>query len=113
MLLYMRIGLFFLALSAAGAALADDGLFIELADWAQPRDGREVSRHPVLRAAVTPLLQNPEARLELRYPGGDEGSLRAGELRAWLVALGIEAERIGVAPGSSAPDRIDLDITSD
>lgn len=112
MLARMRIGMFLLALSMAASAFADDAFVIELTDLAQPRDSLAVSRHPVLRNAVAPLLQDPEARLQLRYPGGDEGSLRAGELRAWLVALGIEAERIDLMPGSSAPDRIDLDITS-
>lgn len=112
MLACMRIGVSLVAFLAAVTAHANDGLHITLADLAQPRDSIAVSRHPVLRTAVTPLLQDPYATLRLRYPGGDEGSLRAGELRAWLVALGIEAERIALQPGSSAPDRIDLDITS-
>lgn len=112
MLPRMRIGVFLLAFLAAEVVCADDGLHITLAELAQPRDSLALSRHPVLRAAVTPLLQDVDVRLQLRYPGGDEGSLRAGELRAWLVALGIEAERIVLQPGSSAPDRIDLDITS-
>lgn len=111
MLIRMRIGLLFCAFLLAGAALAEEERFVELSDWAQPRDALAVSRHPVLRAAVTVLLQDSDAQLELRYPGGDEGSLRAGELRAWLVALGIDPARVALMPGSSAPDRIDLSVT--
>lgn len=67
--------------------------------WAQPRDGDSVRRFPPLRKVVSALQQDPEARLLIRYPGGDEGNLWAHELRGWLVSLGVASRRIDMIPG--------------
>jgi hypothetical protein len=110
----MRRGLLLVLILVSGLATGDEDLSVKLVDLAVPRDGTAVSRHPVLSAAAVQLLDTPDARLEVHYPGGDEGSLRAvraGELRAWFVALGIESERVELVPGSKAADRIDLRVS--
>ncbi|HEY0719641.1 MAG TPA: hypothetical protein VGE50_00155 [Gammaproteobacteria bacterium] len=79
-------------------------------EWAQPRSGESLLRHPALSEAVRLLQARESALLEIRYPGGDSGSLWARELQAWLVALGIESSRIRLLPGSEALDQLQLRI---
>ncbi len=80
---------------------------IEAIDWARPRHGEWLLREPSLSAAVDALERHGGA-LEIRYPGGDNGSLWAGELRAWLVALGLDSARIELRPGSASAQRIEI-----
>ena len=79
---------------------------LESADWARPRHGEWLAAHPPLAAAIEALQQSPGSVLKLRYPGGDEGQLWVGELQAWLVALGLESDRIEALPGSGAAGAI-------
>lgn len=93
--------LLLLVLSAAAVARAES-LSMSAAEWAQPRNGDALIRHPVLAASVEQLIERPDSRLLLRYPGGDEGKLWVHELKAWLVALGVESTRIELRPGGEA-----------
>jgi len=79
--------------------------------WARPRSGASVAAMPVVRESVQTLLASPEgSKLVIRYPGGEEGSLWAEELRVWLVSLGIDTELMDLRPGSAEPDQIELYI---
>ncbi|MDH5784805.1 MAG: hypothetical protein OEZ16_04255 [Chromatiales bacterium] len=86
---------------------------LEATDWARPRHGEWLVAHPPLLEAVQSLQQQPHSTLRLRYPGGDEGQLWVGELQAWLVALGLESERIEVLPGGSSVGTIQLEVITD
>ena len=77
-------------------------------DWARPRDADMLLQQPALRGAMASLAEKSGKRLQLRYPGGDEGSLWASELKAWLVALGLESAQIELLAGSSQADAIEL-----
>lgn len=107
---------------------------LSIDDWARPRSGETLVGFQALRdmaaiwsagevqgrsdAAGTGGTEaykksgavGGKATIEIRYPGGDEGSLWAGELADWLVALGIPSNRIQLTPGSARADRIDLVI---
>ena len=63
---------------------------------------------PGLKQAMADVAANAGAGLQIRYPGGDEGSLWASELKAWLVALGLDSDRIETLPGSNRSDAIQL-----
>ena len=65
--------------------------------WAQPRTGTLVRAQPALRQSVGAYLAEPESRLVIHYGAGEEAALQAEELRTWLVALAVEAGRIGLA----------------
>ncbi len=78
--------------------------------WAQPRDGDSVRRFAPLREVVAALQQDPEARLLIRYPGGEEGTLWAHELRGWLVSLGVASRRIDMIPGGVAAGSVLLTV---
>ncbi len=83
---------------------------ISALEWARPRHGEWLVRQPALTAAIGQLQQDPQSRLLIRYPGGDEGVLWAEELQAWLVALGVASNRIERVPGSSEAEMIQLVI---
>jgi len=79
--------------------------------WARPRSGASVAAMPAVRDSVQALLAAPtEAKLVIRYPGGEEGSLWAEELHVWLISLGIDAGLMDLRPGSAEPDQIELYI---
>jgi len=94
-----------LVAAVAGAA---EPRFVTAVEWAQPRTGTALMQHPALAQAVQEL--RPGQRLQLLYPGGDEGSLWARELQAWLVALGLSSQRIELLPGSTREDAIELRV---
>ena len=80
-------------------------------DWARPRDGRSVAAMSPLPEVVAAWEQQPDQRLLVRYPGGEEGLLWAHELRSWLVALGIPMRAQELVAGSGKADRVELELT--
>lgn len=95
-------------LLASAAALGAEPRFVTAVEWAQPRTGAVLMQHPALAQTVQEL--RPGQRLQLLYPGGDEGSLWARELQAWLVALGVSSQRIELLAGSPREDAIALRV---
>ena len=70
---------------------------ISAIEWARPRHGEVIVRLGGLAELVRGVLESPERRVFIHYPGGEEGMLWAEELRSWLVALGIDSSRIELA----------------
>ena len=107
MLTFARL---FLLLVIALPVYAETAWTLSAAEWARPRHGEWLVAHPALSAALNKLQQSPQSVLHIRYPGGDEGVLWAEELQAWLVALGLESERIEKLPGSGGEAAIQLEV---
>ena len=79
--------------------------------WARPRSAAAVLAMPAVERLMRDWLRAaPGSRVEIRYPGGAEGSLWAGELRDWLVALGLPAARIDTVSGSRRGGQLELAI---
>ncbi|MEJ2643419.1 MAG: hypothetical protein P8180_00565 [Gammaproteobacteria bacterium] len=95
---------------AASARGADPHYAISIDDWARPHDGRAVVHMQPLAQAVQTLTRVPHAVLVINYPGGEQGSLWAHELRSWLVALGVPSRRLQLAPGSQREDALDIQV---
>lgn len=91
-------------------ATSEESWQITALEWAQPRHGEWLVRQPALSAAIGKMQQQPQARLQIRHPGGDEGVLWAEELQAWLIALGLASNRIERVPGNSEANTISLVI---
>jgi len=79
-------------------------------DWARPRHGEWLLRLPALSNTVQTWLRTPDALIRIRYPGGEEGSIWAGELRAWLIAMGIDSDHIELVPGAGRDDQVELSV---
>jgi len=78
--------------------------------WAEPRDGHSLSRLEGLGELVKALGVDGRQRLLIHYPGGEEGSLRAAELRSWLVALGIASRHIELVPGGNGTAALGISL---
>ncbi|MCW8827920.1 MAG: hypothetical protein OQK94_02565 [Gammaproteobacteria bacterium] len=104
-----RICVLLLMLSPAFQALGESWE-ISASEWSRPRHGDWLVRQPALVAAIEQLQRVPTTRLQIRYPGGDEGVLWAEELQSWLVALGLESDRIERVPGSGTADHIQIRV---
>jgi len=85
-------------------------LVLDAEQWAVPRGGEVILGMAPVAQAMHRLDAQRGSRLVIRYPGGDEGSLWANELRAWLVSLGLSSQRIELVPGSHSADTIELDV---
>ncbi|MEJ2686046.1 MAG: hypothetical protein P8124_02350 [Gammaproteobacteria bacterium] len=105
-----RVLFVFLLCVSASARSADRHYAISIDDWARPHDGRAVVHMQPLAQAVQALTRVPNAVLVINYPGGEQGSLWAHELRSWLVALGIPSRRLRLAPGSQREDALDIQV---
>lgn len=103
---------FILATSVALAAEAPS-YTVTAEQWASPRHGLTVARLPGLAQAVQALQATPGSVLVLNHPGGDEGTVWAQELRAWLIALGVGSDRLRVRPGQPRDDVIELSVVVD
>ncbi len=90
--------------------LLADTRVLTLAEWSVPRNGGTVLAMPPLRETIAELTRRPETSLLLRYPGGEAGTLWAEELRAWLVALAVDPQRIELHRGSRTADTIELSL---
>lgn len=95
----------------ASAFAAPRSFTLSADEWASPRNGKRIISFTALRDLVAVWAIAPKGSvIEIRYPGGDEGSLWAGELSDWLVALGIASEHISLTPGHARANEIELKI---
>ena len=79
------------ACSSAALAQAHD---VPAELWDRPRTGSSVTGQESIRRAVAAALAQPDARIVIHHPGGQEPLLQAEELRSWLGALAIDTRRI-------------------
>ena len=83
-------------------------LVLKAEQWDMPRHGEALIKQPQLKQIALRWAENPSRRIELRYPGGEEGELWVQELVDWMVSLGIPSTALIKQPGSSAEDVIQL-----
>ncbi len=77
--------------------------------WARPRSGFYVAQLEVLNPLIHRFNAQADGGIVIRYARGDEGTLWAAELRAWLVALGIPSTRIRLVSAAQADDVLILE----
>ena len=99
-----------LSLSVPLLAAEEEGITISRQEWSLPHSGESLIQDQKLRALVAQLLADEKRYLEIRYPGGDEGTLWVKELQAWLVALGVDSNIIDLFPGSAERNFIHLRV---
>ena len=98
------------ALGLPAAALADsDSYSISAYQWALPRSGTALLHLAPFSTAVQDWVAHPGAHIVIVHAGSDQGSLWAGELSDWLVALGVPSEQIDKrVSGDQGEDSITL-----
>ena len=110
MLRAMKTALISLLLSVLPGFAQAQVLLLEGHEWAVPKQATTIIAMPVINKTMQTMLQHPNSMLQIRFPGGDEGTLWANELRSWLVALGLASERIELIPGSASRTALELEV---
>lgn len=105
----------FLACIAAGAAVqaSAQAFVIPPETWDRPRSGAAIMERPAMRQAVGLWLGLPAARLTIHHGPGQESLLQAEEIRAWLIALAIEADRVTLRNDLKGAEPLQLEIVRD
>ena len=78
--------------------------------WDMARNGESLLKIDALSRVVNSWARNQSSKIELRYPGGEEGELWVEELRNWLISLGVPSDAIRLSPGSDAEDVINIEL---
>lgn len=77
--------------------------------WLAPRSGQTIRAEPQLQQAFAAYLQSERTRLRVHHQKRDESIAQAEELRGWLIALGVEAERIEMVEDNPlAPIKLEI-----
>jgi hypothetical protein len=79
--------------------------------WDRPRSAATVTAVPAIRDAATRMVARADARLVIRHARSPEAGLQAEELRSWLVAHAIEAQRIELRGDLAPKQAIVLEVT--
>lgn len=111
-----RILCLLLALTWAGlpaaTAQAEKSWRLDAADWARPRSGSTVVGMAPLPEVVHAWSSSRDKDIAILHVGGEEGELRARELRDWLIALGVPGNRIQRLVGGTDPQALQLELRS-
>ncbi len=78
--------------------------------WELARSGETVLSLPVLNKVIKAWLSKKDKKIEIQYPGGEDGELWVQELTDWLVSLGIPSRHMVTTPGSGIDDVIKFSI---
>jgi hypothetical protein len=92
--------------SHALASVEDTTLVMHAEQWESARHGERLLQLPVLQQVVSQWSAHAGQKIELRYPGGEEGELWVEALRDWLISLGIASKYLVAVPGSGDADMI-------
>lgn len=97
-----------LACDVAIAAPAEAVLHAE--QWELSRNGERLLGIDTVADVVREWSSDRQKKIELQYPGGEEGELWVYQLMDWLVALGIPSKSLVAVPGSGQGDIIRLRV---
>ena len=97
---------------AAAVAAAAQTFAVPPELWDRPRSGGTILAQPAIRQAVNACLAQPGSRLVVHHAAGQEGLLAAEELRAWLIALAVDAGRISLRGRLKPGEPIRLEVVA-
>jgi hypothetical protein len=98
-----------LGLALAGTAGAADLVTVAPDLWDRPRSGAGVAVQPAVQRAVQIYFAQSGARLVIHHAPGQEPLAQADELRAWLVALAIDAGRVSLRGDLNAGEPLKIE----
>ena len=81
--------------------------------WDRPRSGPAVMERQPIGQAVGAWLAHPQTRLIVHHGAGQDSLLQAEELRAWLIALAIEAGRVTLRNDLKPAEPLQLEVIRD
>ena len=100
-----------LLMLCSSSAIAEQQFLLSEAEWSRPRSASGVKNYPATQQLIKAWLKAPKQQyIELRYPGGEAGSLWAQEIKDWLVAMGIPSDKLQIYPGHPQQGEVALVI---
>ncbi|MDH5447010.1 MAG: hypothetical protein OEY52_15795 [Gammaproteobacteria bacterium] len=78
--------------------------------WSIPKDAVSILKMSGLKSVLIDFNKSSSSKLQIIYPGGDEGTLWASELQAWFVSFGVPARQIELRPGSRENNIIEMRV---
>jgi hypothetical protein len=78
--------------------------------WELARSGESILSLPVLKQLVNTWLQDKNKKIEIQYPGGEEGEFWVQVLSDWMVSLGIPSNHMVLVASSGSADVIKFDL---
>ncbi len=106
-----KVCIFFFIMSFSQLTYAEELTYhLSFEEWSVPRSVNTILTIDAIVSSLEILQLNTNSSLIIHYPGGDEGSLWATELRGWLISLGLSSSKINLIPGSSNINQLDLEI---
>ena len=78
--------------------------------WELARNGESILSLPAINTLINTWLLDKKKKIEIQYPGGEEGEFWVHELTDWLVSLGIPSTHLQVVTGSGAGDMIKFNL---
>lgn len=94
----------------SNAIFAEGVELLHAKEWSVPKQASTILLMPAINNSMQKLKKDVSTTLKIKYPGGDEGTLWANELRSWLIALGLSSNRINLIPGSAISTTIELEV---
>lgn len=91
-------------------ACAQETVSVPFELWDRPRSGQAVLDQPAVRQAVNACLAQPGASLVIHHAVGQEPLLQAEELRAWLIALAVGGERVGLRGDLKSGEPLKIEV---
>lgn len=89
---------------------ASKGWQLSAEQWELARDGESILSLPAINALVNAWLTDKQKKIEIQYPGGEEGEFWVQELTDWLVSLGIPSSHMVLVTGSGAGDMVNFNL---
>lgn len=106
----LTVAIIFL-LTLSGLSVAEEISHVLTAQqWNVPRQASSILSMPALQSAMQEYQATEGNQLLIRYPGGDEGTLWAHELRGWLISLGVASKNIELIPGSVKTNQLEITV---
>jgi len=106
------IPFFFITNVFATQVFAAEIQLLQANEWSVPKQAAIILAMPAIQKSMEKMQNNVNSTLNIKYPGGDEGTLWVNELRSWLIALGLSTNRIELVPGSAISTTIELEVIS-
>jgi hypothetical protein len=102
------VGCWFAAASFAAAA---ESWVVPQSLWERPRTAGAVMAQPAIKQALNSYLAQPGSQLVIHHGLGQNPLVEAEELRAWLMALAVDATRIRLRNDLKPGEPIVLELT--
>ncbi len=99
-----------ITLFAASAAASSTEAVIQAEQWDVSRNGDQLLATENMASVVKGWSADERQKIELQYPGGEEGELWVYQIMDWLVALGVPSSSMVAVPGSGKEDVVRLRV---